>query len=86
MSLMLYNVQVHLLRVDTLKWFLKLAYVGFILMLERGSLFNTFHLSLIYMIINTYNDLDYVSQLIKSITFNDLILYIVLKASIKDVY
>jgi hypothetical protein len=86
MSLMLYDVQIHLLRVDTLGWFLKLTHVGFILMLKRGSLSSTFHLSLIYMIINTYNNLDHISQLIRSITLSDLILYMILKASIKDVY
>jgi hypothetical protein len=55
-------------------------------MLERGSPSDMFHLSLIYAIINTYDDLDYVGQLIRSIALSDLILYIVLKANIKDVY
>jgi hypothetical protein len=55
-------------------------------MLERGFPFNTFHLSLIYMIINIYGDLNHVNQLIRSVTLNDLILYIVLKINIKDVY
>jgi hypothetical protein len=83
---MLCDVQVHLLRVDTLEGFIKSTYVGFILVLERGSLSSTFHLSLIYMIINVYNDLDYISQLIRSIIFNDLILHMILKINIKDVY
>jgi hypothetical protein len=83
---MLYDVQVHLLRVDTLRWFLELAYVSFILMLERGSPSSTFHLSLIYMIINAYNDLDHIGQLIRSITFNNLILHMILKISVEDVY
>jgi hypothetical protein len=85
-SLILYDVQVHLLRVDTLRWFLKSTYISFILMLERGSLFSTFHLSLIYMIINAYNDLNYISQLIRSITLNDLILHMILKTSVKGVH
>jgi hypothetical protein len=83
---MLYDVQVHLLRVGILGWFLESAYVGFILILERGSPFSTFHLSFIYMIINIYGDFDHVSQLIRSITFSDLILYMILKISVKDVY
>jgi hypothetical protein len=45
-----------------------------------------FHLSLIYVIINAYNDLDHISQLIRSIIFSDLILYMILKTSIEDVY
>jgi hypothetical protein len=86
MFLMLYSVQVHLLRVDILGWFLKSAHIDFILMLERGSLFNTFHLSLIYAIINMYNDLNHISQLIRSIIFNNLILHMIFKANVKDVY
>jgi hypothetical protein len=62
-----------------------LTCVSFILMLERGSLFNIFHLLFIYMIINVYDDLDHVSQLIRSIVSNDLILYIILKTNVKDV-
>jgi hypothetical protein len=83
---MLCGVQVHLLRVDTLGWFLESAYINFILMLKRGSSSSTFHLSLIYMVINMYDDLDYVDQLIRSIAFSDLILYMILKTSVKDVY
>jgi hypothetical protein len=83
---MLCGVQVHLLRVGTLGWFLESAYISFILILERGSLSSMFHLSLIYMIINAYSDLNHVSQLIRSIASNDLILYIVLKTSIKGVH
>jgi hypothetical protein len=85
-SLMLYDVQVHLLRVDILGWFLESTYVDFILMLERGSLFSTFHLSLIYAIINAYDDLNHVGQLIRSVALSDLILHMILKASVKGVY
>jgi hypothetical protein len=83
---MLYDVQVHFLRIDTLGWFLKLAHVDFILMLEEGSSSSTFHLSLIYAIINAYNDLDHVSQLIRFITPSDLVLHMILKTSVEGVH
>jgi hypothetical protein len=83
---MLYDVQVHFLRVDSLRWLLESAHIDFILMLERGSSSNMFHLSLIYAIINAYDSLNHVSQFIRSITLNDLILHIVLETSIKGVY
>jgi hypothetical protein len=83
---MLYSVQIYLSRVGTLEWFLKLAYISFILILERGSPSNMFHLSLIYAIINTYDDLDYVGQLVRSITPSDLILHMILKTSVEGVY
>jgi hypothetical protein len=80
------SVQVHFLRIDLLKWLLELAHISFILMLKRGSLSSTFHLSLIYAIINMYSGFNHVSQLIRSIAFSDLILYMILKINIKDVY
>jgi hypothetical protein len=83
---MLCGVQVHLSRVGILRWFLESAHVGFILMLERGSPSSTFHLSLIYVIINVYDDLNHVSQLIRSIALGDLILHMILKTSIEDIY
>jgi hypothetical protein len=83
---MLYSVQVHLLRIDTLGWFLESAHISFILMLERGSPSNTFYLSLIYMIINVYSDLNHVGQLIRFVIFSDFILHMILKTSVEGVY
>jgi hypothetical protein len=82
---MLCGVQVYLSRVGTLRWFLESARVGFVLMLERGSPSGTFHLSLIYAIVNAYDDLNYVGQLVRSVAPSDLILHMVLEASVEGV-
>jgi hypothetical protein len=55
-------------------------------MLEKGSPSSMFHLSLIHMIINMYSNLNHISQLIRSVASSDLILYMILKANIEDVY
>jgi hypothetical protein len=48
---MLYGIQVHLLRVESLRGFLEPADVDFILRLERSPVSSSFYLSLIYAII-----------------------------------
>jgi hypothetical protein len=56
---MLYNVQVHLLRVESLEGFLEPASISFILRLERSPASNMFHLSFIHLIINVYDGVDH---------------------------
>jgi hypothetical protein len=55
-------------------------------MLERGLFLDTFYLSLIHMIVNIYSSFDYIGQLIRSVISSDLILHMILKASVEDVY
>jgi hypothetical protein len=55
-------------------------------MLERGSPSSTFHLSLIYVIVDAYNDLDHVDQLIRSVASSDLVLHMILEISVEGVY
>jgi hypothetical protein len=56
---MLYSVQIHLLRVEPLKGFLRPTSVGFILRLKRSPAPSAFYLSLIHLIINTYDNVNH---------------------------